>query len=349
MRYFFIFFLLLPGFFQGATLEQLPFSVEANVSSTTIAINQELTLQLILKYPSTFHPNLTLMQKRLLTYGGLYEPPFTLTQEIIYPLEEVHKVVTQKVEFLLSPQNSGRHFLTTGLIQFDLNSHEGKPVEIASDVFAIDVIIPKRDFDLSSFIQSPMGLSEQLSVSISQANKRAYLKNFALREEEQRRDSLLFEKKVFPWFSVFAGVVVILVTSLIRLLPENPFQKEALIDTKQKAEEEIKRELEQLASNFFKASENANAKVISLDFLLRRYLFNKYEFQAFSLTTQELICKINLIEDLTAPIKEGLGKTFKKADQIKFSNYSLTPVDFQDLQEIVKRFSVFFQNQDEKK
>lgn len=328
MKHLYSFFISLL-IFQGTTREVYgvlsDFSVKTAVSAEQIAIDQSLTLQATLTYPSSYHPDINLMRSRLLTYAGLDEPPFTLTKEIAYPTQTSDKLVTQRFDFILSPQLSGEHFLTLHFIPFEPNSKEEKTVEIPSDVFTIQVTIPQVKFDLYSLIEPPMPMSQDLPVAISQANKREYLKNPSLWDQEAIKNGAFLKNKSFPWTPVVATLIVILVIFLVRILPSNIMKDKLDPLTREKINLEIKQELKNICVLKPNDPNEAASLITQADFLVRKYLDHNYQFPAFSLTTQELTNQTKALADLTPSLQDEIVQIFKKADQIKFANYSPSP------------------------
>lgn len=305
------------------------FFIEASISSDSVAIDQLITLKITLHYPLDYHPNIDLLKRRLLSYGGFNEPPFTLSQQTLHPPQKSGESITQQLDFILSPQLSGKHFLSPHIVQFDSSKKEGKPIEIPSEVFIINVFIPQIAFNPQSVIEPPMPLSQELPISLSQENRRRYLKNPLLVDAEIEKNKSFLKHKSFPWLSVIAGVAVLLVIALARLLPSNVIENKIEIATKEKNEAEIKKQLKETIENPPKDTNEAVIYSSNLDFLVRKYLANTYDLPAFSLTVPELLTEINTLKDLPKEIQDGILQILTLADKIKFASYNPTSEDCQ--------------------
>lgn len=312
-----IFCFVLPGFCQEG--KSSDFSVETTISTASLDLNQQLTLQMTLKYPSTYRPDINSIRQGLVQNAGLYEPPFVIVRDEAHPPQEVKGIFTQQLEFVMSPQTIGKHYLSAGLVQFNPESKEGKKIYTASDVFTIDVGSPKVEVNLHSLIEPPMPFSTELPIVLSQSNKRAYINNPQLESEEAGRNVEFIKSKIFPWLALASGLAVLLVIAFARFLPARAVKYEADPLIKEKNEAQIKKELQRLASNEPIEAGEVGTFVTCLDFLIRRYLLNRYGFPAFSFTAQELEHEIGAQDEISPGLKAGMAETFRAADQVKFA------------------------------
>lgn len=312
-------FLSLP-IFSDEKISEDSFVVETAISKHHIAINEDLSLNVILRYPENFQPQINLMQRRLTHYSGLYEPPFTLIQTIDHPIQKNGNLITQEITFILSPQTIGKHFLSLNLVSFSSNSKEKRTIEIPSEVFSIEVYLPQITFDLNAFIEPPMKLTKELPITISQKNDKNYLKNKSLIFLETEKNKSFIKSRSIPWFSLTSMVIVALVILLIRALP--PKTKKERIDSliQEQKEIKIKQELKKASLKPPQDIQEGTIFIEHIDFLLRQYLENQYQFPALALTTQELIKKTSEIKELPSPLKNKINQVFQLADQIKFAH-----------------------------
>lgn len=326
-----------PGFCKEPEPQPSEFSVETAISSDTLDINQQLILQMTITYPSTYHPNIDLIRRRLVQNAGLYEPPFALAKDEVHPRQETKGIMKQQIDFILSPQTVGKHNLSAGLIQFDPNSKGGKKVDIASDLFTIDVNSSKVEVNLHSLIEPPMTFSTELPIVISQGNRRAHINNPLLLNEEAEKNAEFIKSKAIPWLAMTAALAVMLVIAFTRLLPARNVKNEADPLFKEKIEAHIREDLQGLALNGPKDAGEIGAFITRLDYVLRRYLLNKYDFPAFSFTTQELEKEIDTHEELLPEVRKGMVETFRAADQVKFAKQVPSRDEFVKLLEMVKQ------------
>lgn len=336
MNYLFFLLILFAAPKMSAATTTSAFSVETTLSSNAIAIEDQVTLHATLKYPSPFHPNIELMKRRLLSNSGFYEPPFTLVKTIVQPPQTNGDIITQKVDFVLSPQQSGSHSLTLSLVPF---VSDEKNIEIASDIFMVKISNTDKNVDLQSLIEPPMALSKELPITLSQANRKEFLSNPKLLDAEAQYNAAFMKSKSFPWLLLISALAVLMVIMLIRLLPSETAEVQIDPQLKEKNDQEIKEELRKLSLSSPKEASDVEKTIVHLDFLLRRYLLNHYEFPAFSYTAQELEEKITTLEDLTPSLKEGMIETFKKGDRVKFAQYTPSSNDLPALLETARLIS----------
>ncbi|HEV8052769.1 MAG TPA: hypothetical protein VGP47_09755 [Parachlamydiaceae bacterium] len=315
------------------------FTVDSTISSDAIGITQNLTLQMTLTFPSAYHPNIDRIRGGLVQNAGLYEPPFAVVGDKVHPPQEIKGITTQQLEFILSPQIIGKHYLSAHLIQFDPHSKEGKKVVVASDVFTIDVSSPKVDVNLKSLIEPPMPMSMELPIALSQANRRAYFNNQELLNEEAEKNVSFINSRAFPWLAITAAMAVLLVIAFSRWLPSRGVTYEIDPLIKEKNEAHIKMELQRLASSSPQNAQDTGTLITRLDFLLRRYLLNRYGFPAFSFTAQEMEQEISTHDELSSSLREGMNGTFRIADQIKFAKHVASQDEFHKLIEIAKQLA----------
>ena len=191
--------------------------------------------------------------------------------------------------------------------------------------------------DLQSFIEPPMTLSRELPVTLSYENKRSFLQNPLLLDQEAKQNVTLLKNKAFPWLAIISAMTVLLVITIIRQLPAKETEQKADPLRKKKNEIEIKQELQNMTLNMPKDSKEAAVFITRLDFLLRLYLLNRYEIPAFCFTKEELIDNTNTFKDLTSSMKEGMNAIFIKADQIKFAQASPDLYDCENLIRTIKQ------------
>jgi hypothetical protein len=322
MKHIFIFIILCVSIrCFGEVANENPFEVSATISSNNLSIDQETVLQLNLKYPSEYHPDINLAKRQLLTYAGLNEPPFILVKEDLHPPQESEGIVTQQIDFTIAPQRTGTHFLSARLIAFTSNSTENKQIEVPSDMFAIKVYNEKKDVNLPSLIQPPMNLSKELPINLSQENRKTFLRNPQVLNIEAERNVEFMKNKEIPWITILSTLAVMVTILCIRLLPATKHEETIDPLTKEKNEAEIRNELEKLSKLAIRNEADVKDVVLQQDLLLRRYLQNQYAFPAFAFTSQELMEEMDKIPDLSVSSKEQMSKVFSMADKIKFAQY----------------------------
>lgn len=300
------------------------FVVDIALSSQQLAIDDLLTVTAILTFPNTYHPNIDQMRSGIVAYGGIDDSPFVLMKSSAQPVQNKEGKSTQKIDFILSPQIPGDHFLTFQMVRFDSNANDAA-VEVPSDIFSVGVIIPEGNFQFNHVISGPLPLSQQLPITISEQNQRKYLQNAILESKERLRVMTVLQGTSFPWLSWLSAVVVLFVIVLIWMLPEvegpSEDDKIAIERVRQAALEEL-RKLVLMSPD---TDETASAFFLRLDNALRDYLDTSYHFGAAALTSQELARKMTSSFD--KELCSGLIGIFQTADNIKFAHRDVSRQD----------------------
>lgn len=173
------------------------FSVEIEISTTTLNIDQTLDLTIHFNYPDGYNVNLDKVRADLLQYSGLTEPPFSLVSE---------KIEGKTLFIRLEPMLAGIHFLSLYDIEFNhKDSEKHPPVVIFSNIFQIETILPPAEKNFNGWIYPLLSLSKRYPVTITPDNRIALLENPLLLEKEEQKNESIIQQKTFPWLKM-AGV-----------------------------------------------------------------------------------------------------------------------------------------------
>ncbi|MEI8124978.1 MAG: hypothetical protein WCG42_04430 [Parachlamydiaceae bacterium] len=310
------------------------FTVDMSLSGEELTIDQDLIVKAILTFPDTYHPNIPQMRSNLLAYYGFGVSSFSFVKSESSPIEKIDGGNSQKVNFVLSPRRSGRHFLSFKFVRFDPNS-SGKSVDIPSDILMIDITIPKTPFILQNVISPPMPLSRNFPVDLSERNRRKYIQNpVILNSQKEEMLSYLAGRK-FPWLTLLSLFIIVLVIILVRLSPDDDLisKEEALSSEKERAL--ATERLRSLVLATPKAEESASAFFLRLQGGLRNYIDSAYHIGVTTSTFQEIADKkIPLFtEDINIPLME----VFREAEDVKFARKEASKKDCDTVLEVINK------------
>ncbi|MBA3816141.1 MAG: hypothetical protein H0X29_06410 [Parachlamydiaceae bacterium] len=197
------------------------FTASMTAFSNHLTLGQPLVLHLILTFPETHEPQWKTIISGLLAYDGFGVPPFTLVDQKLEPKASVinSKTLSQELIVTLSPQIPGSYYLTFyELIFIPISELNRKMVKIVSGVVPIEVIKDTSDFTPALIIAPPMPLSEELPITISTSNRRAFLANEHLINQATVDNINTLQSKAIPW-QIFAAFITLLVLFMIIKFP----------------------------------------------------------------------------------------------------------------------------------
>lgn len=308
------------------------FFATIQISSTHISLNEPLTVNVILKYPSTYLPNLKSMRKNLLSYAGLNPPPFALEKETVHTEHHAENSTTQ-IEWILSPQTPGKHFLYLQTILFENTDKTKPPVTLISDVFKINVSLNPFQFQSNSYIAPLLSLTQTPPITMSAENKQLFQKNPALSAQEIPRNLRLLKSKTLPWEMIFASIVVLIAYLLIKASPPQQLPKKEILEA---SYDQVLKEFEDLTQTA-PTSETYIRYFTQLDHVIRTRFVQVYGNDALTSTSQELLKKAEDSTFFNDKIRLKLALFLKSVDQIKYAHHQPSAQECQKTIEIAKQ------------
>lgn len=217
-RVFFLCYLTLAllGFERAFTANESGFNAEVSLSANSISLNDTLTLNAILSFPSSYHPNVDAITSELLSYNGFYPPAFHLMEKETKEIQKIGNIQRQEIKFILSPQIPGIHKVTLQLIKFDSEDEKEKSVYLPTEIFDLQVSNPKVSFDAQDLISPPMTFSKLLPVTIDLANKRGFQDSALITSTERTNIESSLLTKNPPWIMLISAIVVLIAIAIIR-------------------------------------------------------------------------------------------------------------------------------------
>lgn len=296
------------------------FSYKGHISSSKITLTEDLTLELALTFPPSYHLNVAIMRERLMQFGMPGVAPFRLAGEKIgSPQKGAEGSLHQTLSFTLEPQIPGNYRLTFLAIPFEPDpGTSGKLVELLSEIYPVQVLEASEPALPTRLLIAPLlTLSPQPSIEPSPANRLAMLNPDRVQEEQQRNVRKQEERHI-PWLGLIAlaGAFALLVTSKKkRAYPE----LEVHIDPRQAALKhlEVLQQQRPNAEEFYSA----------LTMTVREYLERVYHVKAQTKTTEEFLREMAVHPLFDEETRRSLVSFLQIADEVKFGLYQPTDAE----------------------
>jgi len=302
------------------------FSVEINLSTKQLPLDELLSIQMILKYPSAYRPNIGLMKSHLLSYEGLGEPPFALAREpTVISTITSNENTEQHIEFILIPKLPGKYSLTFQDIVFDpIEKNSSSPISFITEIFEMTISMPTIEFEPNAFIAPLMPLSQKPFVTMDYINRHDYIDNPILLKQERLRNRTIIESKTLPWLSVIAALLVSIAILLVKRLPQTiPIAKGVPLPSIDPKLEALKK-LEILENEKLVEKGFFQTYFTKLDHTIRSFIDAKYQLDAITSTTQEFLKKTATFPDIKAETRSRLIYLLQSADRVKFAHHEPT-------------------------
>ena len=314
MKKFFLFFYFLISFnFYMVYSEQ---DIENNFVEYISIENKKITLDKLvkvkasLKFPENYKPNKDKMGQNLVSYAGLLPPPFILKSIISGPIKTTEGFSNQIIEFIISPQRTGNHFLTFEQIYF-ISDNLKESVWIPSDIIAIEVSPIIQDFYFNQVVSLPMKISEEIPLQLSQENKELFVDNFLLQNKNKIALVNTLKERSFPWTHSLSFIVVLIVILYLWKQPAIEQSLQDIIRNNQAIQALAIKNLKGLLENPIDG--DFSLFFLKLESALMAYLDTLYDLKSDTLTTEELSKKIRYLT-----LGNQLILIFQKAENIKF-------------------------------
>lgn len=308
--------LMLPGGIFGETTWQgeAPggFSAEVRVSAAQVTYPQLVKVDLTLVYPKGYRVDLGALQKNLMHPLAFEEAPFTLEgmTEKVGGGAENKTVQRLKVQFLLKPEKEGRFYVSFRDIQFVSNEDKTKSIIILSDLIPVEVKLPVVD---PEYLKPgvPLPLSQAVPILL---NPELRKQRDLLAEQEPLHNRRIYEETAFPWL----GMLVLLLSGMFLFLSRRKPIPPPKIDRVAVARAVALRSLEELQDEGLPA----NQRYIGVSDLMRTFVWESYQIDLPTKTTQESYQVKDLSSAIGPDVADQLLQLLLEADRIKFAQQS---------------------------
>lgn len=295
------------------------FSVTVAIPQTEITLIEKLHLQLTLTFPDTYNVSMDDLRSHLLYHTASAEAPFILANEETFPPNKTDHWITQKINFSLDPQYTGRHMLTFLGIEFKPNDPKTQsPVVLISPIFDVDVIQPVQAQKEKPLEAPLMTFSIDFPVDVDTENRRS-----ALSISSQSRILSLFNQREIPWVGLLALAAALFFIFRFGKPPSQPEKEKAkqLASVKQQAAHELS-QLQFLIKN-----KEIEPFYVGLTHIVRKFIENYYHIEADSRTTEEFLNEMAKHPTFTNETRDLLKSFLEKADKVKYAQAQATEQD----------------------
>lgn len=289
------------------------FSAEVTLSSRQISLQEELEVQLLLKFPSNYHVEIERLTANLLNHSALNVPNFRL----ISVKNELKPSNDHSMEliFRLDPLIEGKKTLSFFNIDFIGNDQEkDKIVTIISALFDVEISSGNLERDVWPKLQPLMTFSESLPIEIDESNRKNLIESISSTDREAIKNVKILKEKSISWgrmliMMILGGLLFIFRKQLIDLLQAPPLPKNS-IEERQKILIEIDALNQQNPPKFYADLSN----------ILRKFIEDQYHLMTSGCTSQEFLKKIAEIP-LDKHLQAVLADFLLQADDVKFAKH----------------------------
>ncbi len=283
------------------------FSAEVALSSTKTSLLEPLKVELTLTYPKEYHPDLDALRSHLAKHFIL------LTEKISEPIPK-NNALSQTLAWTLASETPGPKMVTFYNIPF---LAEGKkPVELISDLYPVEIFLPKVDLDYTGELAPLSTFSKTPKIAISE-------KNIQLESPDYHTQKIA--AKTLPLTPLAALFGLLIFTFLIYR-----FRHKVRPIPKKEAQETALETLEKIETL---QEEEYFAKITAV---VRGYIQERYHFKAPSNTSQECLQKIN--KQINPGQQELLKIFFKATDEVNYAHHKPTSEERKSAEAFAKRF-----------
>lgn len=303
------------------------FSAEATLSATTISIQENLEIGLLLTYPLGYHVDVDQLKTNLFKHSPISIPGFRLAT---FKKRQVDDHSTAFL-FILEPLVEGKHSLTFYNIDF-IHHDPQKITTIISDIFDVTVTSPISSLETETppKMQPLMTFSENYPIEISEDNRKKLLESSSVMKNEAAKNLKILKVKTMPWkmlLLVISGLILFIFRKqLIEILKEPKPQKDLALEASQKSLAKMENLNQQKHSEFYADLSN----------IVREFIEERYHLPTSGYTTQEFINALAEKPLFDPPLQELLSNFLHQADDVKFAKHTPSPKECQQALNIVR-------------
>lgn len=302
MRKLLFIFLFFPSVAFGAN-----FSAKATLSTTTVPLDQTLTITLDLTHPKEWAVDTHALQANLLEHSLLSPAPFLLRST-----ETTATDRGENLTFILEPQLTGRHALTFRDVTF---TKEGKePVTLISNISEVTTTPAKPSGQL---LLPQLPITPNPSAELSFTNRQELKKSLSQQPEHNVN---IFAKRTLPWEQIaLAALFLAAVAFAIIFLQREPTTEEIREQRRLRAKKHAKSSLKSLQTD---APRQYTTKIANT---VRRYLEERFGLHAPQQTTPEFLNNIAGSSLFSKETEQKLAQFLQETDRMKFSEQKINP------------------------
>lgn len=312
------------------------FSAQVTIPTSSLTIEENLHIDVILSYPDTHDVDLEKLRVNLLKYAGLSEPPFALTSENIDTPAEGK----MKITFILEPQLAGLQFVSLYDITFtpkDPDQHQ--PVEIISDIFKVEITLPPIEEGFHGLASPLLSLTKKFPIAMGPKNRKQLFENTERNIKERWRNILIFRWKTFPWGELAGVCLIAILLLIVRMQPKKgPNLEKERLKRALTAKNKALLSLESLEEQHLIQEKKFEIFYVQLTNTLRKYIEEKFQLKASTQTTPEFLHQMASHPGFDREIQSILTDFLISADRVKFAEHQPAPEECRDAYAIAKQF-----------
>lgn len=311
------------------------FSVDFEISKTTITLEDHLVLHLSLNYPAGYHPDLHLLLANLLDPHQFGVIPFRLISEEISPTKTTSDISINEITYVLDPQIPGNFYITFAKINF-IPDKNGKNVELISEITRVTVEPLKENPPLSNVSAPLLPLTPEIPIRISARNKEDFIKNPSLIERERLRTLKITKERIIPWGKIAAAFVFAILCLFLLFFMR---QKKAVSAAKREkgVRENALGGLLHLEEKGLPSQNRFDEFYVELTEIVRHFIEERFQIKATTQTTEEFLHEIATNPQFNEKTQSLISAFLESADRVKFSKYSPTLEESQAADEAARR------------
>jgi hypothetical protein len=298
------------------------FSAHSAISDTSIPINGNTTLTLMLSFPEGYQPDFAGINERLLSYNGFGEPPFTLIRTHTAPAKKSEEGMTQTITFILRPMTLGKHVIGPNVVTFQ-NRNGKENVVVPVNAVSIEATDIASTLHFRAMAAPFLDLSPKFPLTVSYSNNVEFIDNAQVIASQTAALAAAAENKEFPWAATLALLICAFVIAIILITPSEPIEVEESQQDRAQRIAAIRSALKDLASQPPRSTD----AFLQLEAHLKQLLDSEYHLDTTYDTYQQLSRKIEMIP-LPPALKQKLITLFATADKIKFARYQPQKDDY---------------------
>lgn len=286
-----------------------PFAATVTLSGTKIPLTEPLKVELKLTYPKEYHPDLDGLRSHLAKNFIL------LTEKISEPAPQ-EGALTQTLEWTVASETAGPKMVTFYTIPF--HAPGKKSVELISDLYPIDIYLPKVDLEYQGELAPLSTFSKMHTLAISE-------KNIHLESPDYIRQKIAAKTLPLPLLAILAALAALYFIAKWyreRRL-EQPIEHKKMEEMAIESLEEIEPLPEE---EYF----------VKMAAVMRRFIQERYRVNAVSQSSQE--CLKNVSKQLYPEQQNLLRIIFHTADLVNYAHHKPTSKERKSIAHFAKRF-----------
>jgi len=302
-------------------------SITITSSTAEVAIDQTLTISVVITYPKSHQIDPPTLQKAL--FETEKQQPFTVITKKQHQPEVTKDTITQKIDYTVEPWIPGKHPLTAQVVRFDaIDQTKDQPIEVLSNIITVHVLsVTPTDVPFQPKI---LPLEQQAQIHISKENKKLQDKDLTTKNKQ------IIQTHSLPWFWILiTSALFVILWKRNSLLTKFSKQEKAETITPQ---ERALKALQQLQVKNLPTQQLFDLFYVQLTAIVRYYIEEQYKIHAPEYTTEEFLQIVTETPEFHKNTNKLLRDFLNEADLVKFAQQQSTPEACERAHHAAKQF-----------